>query len=100
MTPALSTFGDLGEEEDDVKPSMEYLNSLNDYRKRSRSAEEPGRAMSKTPKLNGYDSPHAALPPEVQIPVEQVDEAAMDTADDPVVYGEHDAPRFAMYIRL
>ncbi|KAJ8516968.1 hypothetical protein ONZ45_g5796 [Pleurotus djamor] len=30
------------EDEDDVKPSVEYLDSLNDYRKRSRSREDEG----------------------------------------------------------
>ncbi|KAI0337217.1 hypothetical protein BDW22DRAFT_1364381 [Trametopsis cervina] len=66
------------EEEEDVKPSVAYLDSLNAYRKRSRSrSAERGRA--KTPKLAGYDSPHDAEPPE---PVD----AAGQAADDPMVY--------------
>jgi len=39
--PGSSDFDHL-EEEEDKKPSIEYLNSLNDYRKRSRSQEDVG----------------------------------------------------------
>ncbi|KAL0579246.1 hypothetical protein V5O48_002750 [Marasmius crinis-equi] len=39
--PGSSDFDNL-EEEEDKKPSIEYLNSLNDYRKRSRSQEDVG----------------------------------------------------------
>ncbi|KAK7047322.1 hypothetical protein VNI00_006553 [Paramarasmius palmivorus] len=42
------------EEEEDKKPSVEYLNSLNDYRKRSRSHEDEGSAgKTKLQKMNG-----------------------------------------------
>ncbi|THV04702.1 hypothetical protein K435DRAFT_826772 [Dendrothele bispora CBS 962.96] len=41
--PGSSDFDEFGEEED-RKPSIEYLNSLNDYRKRSRSQEDEGSA--------------------------------------------------------
>jgi len=59
-TPILETGGsDFGEEEEDVKPSIEYLNSLNEYRKRSRSTEDVGFPSSnsgkKVVKL-GFDS--------------------------------------------
>ena len=37
-TPGLGEFG----EEEDVKPNLEYLDSLNEYRKRSRSREDVG----------------------------------------------------------
>ncbi|KAF9261674.1 hypothetical protein L218DRAFT_988758 [Marasmius fiardii PR-910] len=40
--PGSSDFDNLEEEEEDKKPSTEYLNSLNDYRKRSRSQEDVG----------------------------------------------------------
>ena len=80
----------LGEVAEDVKPSIEYLDSLNDYRKRSRSAELAGteRGPSKTPRLNGYDSPHSALPPESE-PTMAVEAAnrGMEMLDDPTVYG-------------
>lgn len=87
-TPALPNLNDFGGGEEDVKPSIEYLDSLNDYRKRSRSAEDAAedRAMSKTPKLDGYASPHAALPPEVEQPIEPVVEMIAEPSDDPTVY--------------
>ncbi|KAI0821884.1 TFIIE alpha subunit-domain-containing protein [Trametes gibbosa] len=46
VTPGLNGFG--GEE--DVKPSVEYLDSLNEYRKRSRSRDDIGTG-SNTPKM-------------------------------------------------
>ncbi|KAI1783309.1 TFIIE alpha subunit-domain-containing protein [Ganoderma leucocontextum] len=49
-TPGLSEF----DEEEDVKPNLEYLDSLNDYRKRSRSREDVGTGGS-TPKLPRTD---------------------------------------------
>lgn len=39
-------------EEDDQKPSVQYLDSLNDYRKRSRSKEDEGAAATKLPKID------------------------------------------------
>ena len=50
-TPVLETGGsDFGEDEEDVKPSIEYLNSLNEYRKRSRSTEDVGLSNSNSGK--------------------------------------------------
>lgn len=49
-----SEFGDYNidvEEEEDKKPNIEYLDSLNDYRKRSRSKEDDGAAAGKSPKV-------------------------------------------------
>ncbi|KAH7878639.1 TFIIE alpha subunit-domain-containing protein [Lentinula edodes] len=40
--PGSLDLDDFGEDEEDRKPSLEYLNSLNDYRKRSRSQENEG----------------------------------------------------------
>ncbi len=73
-----------------MKPSVEYLDSLNDYRKRSRSAEvsAPDRGLSKTPRLNGYDSPHSALPPESEPVVAAETEMVVESSDDPTVYGK------------
>lgn len=47
---------DLGEEEEEAKPSPAYLTSLNEYRKRSRSREDidGGSATPKMQKLNGH----------------------------------------------
>lgn len=59
-TPVLETGGsDFGEDEEDVKPSIEYLNSLNEYRKRSRSTEDVGLPSSNSGKKvakHGYDN--------------------------------------------
>ncbi|RDB27851.1 Transcription initiation factor IIE subunit alpha [Hypsizygus marmoreus] len=43
--PSSSDFGDV--EEEDRKPNVEYLDSLNEYRKRSRSAEDVGTGTGK-----------------------------------------------------
>lgn len=39
-------------EEEEQKPSVQYLDSLNDYRKRSRSKEDEGAAATKLPKID------------------------------------------------
>lgn len=39
-------------EEEEQKPSVQYLDSLNDYRKRSRSKEDEGAASTKLPKID------------------------------------------------
>ncbi|KZT07046.1 uncharacterized protein LAESUDRAFT_725393 [Laetiporus sulphureus 93-53] len=87
-TPALPGGGsDFGEEEEDVKPSIEYLDSLNEYRKRSRSQENEGvaHATPKIPRLNGQD---LLLPAEV---VAEVQEPGMPAeaeapSEEPIVY--------------
>ena len=81
-------------EEEDVKPSVEYLESLNDYRKRSRSAEDigEGSGMSKIPRA-AHETPEASIAPVVQIAdVEMVTtEVAVEVTtvvvDDPMVTG-------------
>ena len=98
-TPVLETGGsDFGEEEEDVKPSIEYLNSLNEYRKRSRSTEDVGFPASNSGKKvvkMGYDNPVSgpiiasttpvlealvkAQPLDVEVPLPQ--------GDNPIVYG-------------
>ncbi|KAI0761300.1 TFIIE alpha subunit-domain-containing protein [Trametes elegans] len=84
-TPRLSEFG---EEEEDVKPSVEYLDSLNEYRKRSRSRDDVGTGSStpKAPRVNGFAD---AVEVETALHTNGVEEApATDGAveDDPVVY--------------
>ena len=83
------------DEDEDRKPSVEYLDSLNDYRKRSRSREDTGTPKSKIAKIsesrgthahevNGNGNGNGHLPvPAVVGPV--VDEAK--PTDDPIVYG-------------
>lgn len=90
-TPANPDLGsDFGEEED-VKPSTEYLDSLNEYRKRSRSREDEGTgSTSKLPRMNG-DANHNGFPPAVT-PLENGMEESqgsgnIDPHDDPLVYG-------------
>ena len=94
-TPALTNFGEFGEEDEDVKPNVEYLDSLNEYRKRSRSLEDNGleRGPSKTPKLNGHSPTNGFAPPvpepEPELPSIPLEEPAPEEAlDDPIVYGK------------
>ncbi|EPS98247.1 hypothetical protein FOMPIDRAFT_1126886 [Fomitopsis schrenkii] len=66
-TPAAPTLGDdFADEEEDVKPSLEYLDSLNVHNKRSRSFEDVDGTLGsvKTPRLNGYESVHETSPVE------------------------------------
>lgn len=44
-------FG-ISDDEEDRKPNVEYLDSLNDYRKRSRSRDDIGTSTPKLAKLN------------------------------------------------
>lgn len=96
-TPVLETGGsDFGEEEEDVKPSIEYLNSLNEYRKRSRSTEDVGFATSnsgkKVVKL-AYDHPGpgpiiASATPMLEALVKQQPlDVGVPQGQDPIVYG-------------
>ncbi|KAM6503446.1 TFIIE alpha subunit domain containing protein [Amanita muscaria] len=91
--PASSDYGDLNiDDEEEQKPSVEYLDSLNDYRKRSRSREDEGMKQTKLPKLgeeymNGF-SPEAARPngsanghPEMA-----AEDASALPLDDPIIY--------------
>ncbi|KZP24990.1 hypothetical protein FIBSPDRAFT_856365 [Athelia psychrophila] len=59
-TPAALPGDDYGisDDEEDRKPNVEYLNSLNDYRKRSRSRDDVGTSTPKLAKLhdNGFDA--------------------------------------------
>ncbi|KIK46983.1 hypothetical protein CY34DRAFT_799831 [Suillus luteus UH-Slu-Lm8-n1] len=63
-------------EEEEQKPSVQYLDSLNDYRKRSRSKEDEGAAATKLPKI---DAPE--LEPDI---TDSMTEA--DGADDTPVF--------------
>ncbi|TFK26129.1 hypothetical protein FA15DRAFT_667806 [Coprinopsis marcescibilis] len=50
-TPNINMSSEFGEDDEDRKPSIEYLDSLSDHRKRSRSLEDVGSGGSKTPKM-------------------------------------------------
>jgi transcription initiation factor TFIIE subunit alpha len=91
--PGSDDFGASSDEED-RKPSIEYLNSLNDYRKRSRSREDIGTPKSKIAKLTdvgGLDI--SKMNGRIAVPV-TVEPQTPDVADegvkldDPVVYGK------------
>ena len=89
--PGSSDFGDVGYEEEERKPSVEYLASLNEYRKRSRSMEDVGGlpAKAKVAKvdegLNGYGVDEGAIAlPDAQ--------PLLVVEDDPLVYGVSLAP--------
>lgn len=93
--PGSSDFGDLVDDEEDRKPSVEYLDSLNEYRKRSRSRDDVGQpAKAKVAKvdegLNGYGySPENGIVPfeESAIMVNDVQPPIPMAEDDPLVYG-------------
>ncbi|KAJ7136562.1 TFIIE alpha subunit-domain-containing protein [Mycena epipterygia] len=90
--PGSSDFGDLGaDDEEDVKPSVEYLDSLNEYRKRSRSHENAD-AANKLPKMeNGFGGATgflngAAVEPVVaDVPMAAAEEME-EPKEDPIVY--------------
>ena len=91
-TPGMSEFG---EEEEDVKPNVEYLDSLNEYRKRSRSRDDIGTGGS-TPKLPRTNS-HMEIHEAADVGVAAVNGFGHQEdgqpsvngapAEDPIVYG-------------
>ena len=90
----MTSYGDFGDDEEDVKPSVEYLNSLGDYRKRSRSADDVGSpGPVKTPKINGLSTPNGfskgELSPAAETPivVDSGGDIQSASADDPMVMG-------------
>jgi transcription initiation factor TFIIE subunit alpha len=82
---------DFGEEEEDVKPSIEYLNSLNEYHKRSRSTDDVGIPTSASgKKVARMDPPVAPPAPPSSVPKEPHIEVDKQTQpDDPIVTGKH-----------
>ncbi|KAK7462844.1 hypothetical protein VKT23_007420 [Stygiomarasmius scandens] len=90
--PGSSDFDEFGEEEEERKPSIEYLNSLNDYRKRSRSQEDEGSAgrnkIAKTEEVNGNG--HAPNGSSKDEPTSSTTEALANdgttAAEDPIVH--------------
>ncbi|KAF7316536.1 HTH TFE/IIEalpha-type domain-containing protein [Mycena indigotica] len=79
--PGSSDFDDI--EEEDRKPQPEYLDSLNEYKKRSRSREEMV-TPNKTPKL---EEPEPVILTNGHIDVEmEVEPLPEAPKDDPIVY--------------
>lgn len=87
-TPAVPTpRDDFADEEEDVKPSLEYLDSLNEHNKRSRSFDDVDGTFDsvKTPRLNGYESVYEMSPVGFPTVVPAEEEGAL--ADEPMVNG-------------
>ncbi|KII87796.1 hypothetical protein PLICRDRAFT_42295 [Plicaturopsis crispa FD-325 SS-3] len=83
--PGGDDFGDFPQDDEDQKPSIEYLDSLNDYRKRSRSAEDVGNSRTKIAKVaDGFGYANHIVN-DVDVDQEMGDEPAPAPADDPVV---------------
>ncbi|KAL0062796.1 hypothetical protein AAF712_010334 [Marasmius tenuissimus] len=90
--PGSSDFDNL-EEEEDKKPSIEYLNSLNDYRKRSRSQEDVG-SSGKTKQakvqesMNGANGNGTALNGDVHMhsATKEAPNGAGKAPEDPIVH--------------
>lgn len=90
--PESSDFGDLAyDDEEDRKPNVEYLDSLNDYRKRSRSKEDEGvNGKTKVVKVdetkqNGHGYENGIAPTITDAVLDDAQEQQL-LDDDPVVY--------------
>ncbi len=81
-----------------MKPTIEYLDSLNEYRKRSRSRDDVGTGAS-TPKMSRIDDHASAVETESALYTNGVEaEGPLQTngvavEDDPMVYGTSCPPR-------
>lgn len=72
-----------------MKPSIEYLNSLNEYRKRARSTDDVGLPNATKAARIDLSVPPPAHP--MSIPEEtHMDVDALHVGEDPVVYGKPD----------
>lgn len=83
--PGSADFDDAIDDEEDVKPSIEYLDSLNDYRKRSRSIEDDGaNQVNKLPRTGDIlpGVPGSSIPAE-DVPMDD----EKPPQDDPMVSG-------------
>jgi len=90
--PSGDDFG-ASDDEEDRKPSIEYLNSLNDYRKRSRSREDIGTPKSKVARLTNnrdlgdggkVNGAEALIP--IAVETQTPDAGDGPQFNDPVVY--------------
>jgi transcription initiation factor TFIIE subunit alpha len=88
--PGSSDFGET--EEEDRKPNVEYLDSLNEYRKRSRSKEDEGpAAKTKLAKMEqglngyGYSPENGLVHDDNAIVVDDVQPPS--SGNDPIVHG-------------
>ncbi|KIK68629.1 hypothetical protein GYMLUDRAFT_36105 [Collybiopsis luxurians FD-317 M1] len=88
--PGSSDFDDFGEEDEDRKPSIEYLNSLNDYRKRSRSQEDEGSGnrnkIAKVELTNGDLKQDVPMNVDIDVSATGYNGEDKDPREDPIVY--------------
>lgn len=78
-TPSAFTNEELGED-DHSNPSVQYLDSLNEYQKRSRSVQDDGSAVKKIAKVD-------LEPPGVHMQLTELEMTGLSGIDDPVVFG-------------
>ena len=78
----------MDNEEEDRKPSIEYLDSLNDYRKRSRSREDEGSAKKKVVKTGETNGYAYSLGAELTDKSDAIMVAEVTPEDDPIVHGK------------
>jgi transcription initiation factor TFIIE subunit alpha len=89
-TPPPGEFSVLGDFEEDRKPNIEYLDSLNEYNKRSRSVEDQGESERKQARVgDGWGQQGAQENGE--LPMNGAESLVVDaedvSAEDPIVYG-------------
>lgn len=86
-------FSVLGDFEEDRKPNIEYLDSLNEHNKRSRSVEEEGDTERKQARVGlsadgwGQGQENGELLPMNGVEVSGVDAGDVLAEEDPIVYG-------------
>jgi len=91
-TPPSGEFSVLGDFEEDRKPNIEYLDSLNDHNKRSRSVEDEGDAERKQARVGlladgwGQGQENGDLLPMNGVEGTGVDAGDLSAEDDPIVY--------------
>ena len=90
-------LGDFFEE--DRKPNIEYLDSLNEHNKRSRSVEDEGDAERKQARVGlladglGQGQENGDLLPMNGVEGSGVDAGDVSAEEDPIVYGLFFSPR-------
>ena len=83
----------MGDFEEDRKPNIEYLDSLNEHNKRSRSVENEGDAERKQARVgDGWGGQQGARENGELLSMNGVEGSGMDAGDmlaeeDPIVYG-------------
>jgi transcription initiation factor TFIIE subunit alpha len=85
--PPPGEFSVLGDYEEDRKPNVEYLDSLNEHNKRSRSVEDGGESERKQARVgDGWGAQEYGEHPMNGTESSGIDAEDVST-DDPIVYG-------------